>query len=83
MKGNNNNKYFYFGGKKYFLNLDKIKEVCFAPQNENSNNELEISQAYEMDDNGEMKLSSKVEHETKTFSNPQSDMIVYDFVGRS
>lgn len=74
------NKYFTFGGKKYCINLNKLKEICNTSPGETGNNELEISQAYETDDNGELRLSSKVEHETKTFGNAQQDVIVYDFV---
>ena len=76
----NNNKYFRFGGKKYVLNLMKLKDVCITPRNEDGNNELEISQAYEADDNGELRLSSKVEHETRTYGSSQNDVIIYDFV---
>ena len=80
MRNNNNSKFISFCGKKYFLNLKKLKEICITPSTENGNNEIEISQAYESDENGELKLSSKVEHETKTFGNTNNDMIVYDFV---
>jgi len=75
-----NNKYFSFCGKKYVLNLMKLKEICLTPPSKDGNNELEISQAYEADDNGELRLSSKVEHETRTFGTSQNDVIVYDFV---
>lgn len=80
MNTSNKNNLFSFGGRKYFLDLAKLKDVCITPSNKDGNNELEISQAYEVDDSGELKLSSKIEHETKTFGTPQNDMIVYDFV---
>lgn len=80
MRNNNNSKFISFCGKKYFLNLKKLKEICITPSTENGNNEIEISQAYESDENGELRLASKVEHETKTFGNTNNDMIVYDFV---
>lgn len=81
MKKNfNSNKYFSFLGKKYSLNFNKLKEVCLSSSNDGGNKEFEISQAYETDENGELKLSNKVEHETRIIGNQQNDMIVYDIV---
>ena len=42
--------------------------------------EYEISQVYELGEDGDLNLSSKVEHETKSSTNPQNDMIVYDVI---
>ena len=76
----NNGKYINFKGKKYVIDLDKFKQVCTPITNDFGTREYEISQVYESDENGELNMSSKVEHETKGTGNPQNDMIVYDVV---
>lgn len=75
-----NTKYLTFKGKKYVLDLDVFKSVCTPTSKELRTSEYEISQVYESDENGELNMSSKVEHETKGNGNPQNDMIVYDVV---
>jgi len=74
------NKYITFAGKVYVLNLDKFREVCTPKASELGTREYEISQVYEVDDDGDFSMQSKVEHETKGAGNPQNDMIVYDVV---
>ena len=73
-------KYFSFKGKVFVIDIDKFKSVCTPYTKEWGTREYEISQVYERTENGEMDLSSKVEHETKGNGNPQNDMIVYDVV---
>lgn len=73
-------EYISFKGKRYALNLEKFKEVCTPTPSEFGPREYEVSQVYESDDNGEFSLQSKVEHETKSAGNQQTDMIVYDVV---
>lgn len=73
-------KYFSFCGKKYAFNLSKLKEVCLLSSKDDINKEVEIAQTYEVNDNGELEISNKVEHETKTYGNQQNDMIIYDIV---
>ena len=73
-------KYVTFKGKKYVIDLDKFKSVCTPITNDFGTREYEISQVYEPDADGELSISSKVEHETKGTGNPQNDMIVYDVV---
>lgn len=80
MKMSINDKYYGFCGKKYALNLEKLKDVCLTSSKDGLNKEVEISQAYEPDDNGELVISNKVEHETKIYGNQQNDMIIYDVV---
>lgn len=80
MKNNKEQKYYYFSGKKYYFDLEKIKEICLTSSNSAGNKEYEISQAYEADDDGNLKISSKVEHETKIIGNQQNDVIIYDIV---
>ena len=77
---NKNEKYISFKGKKYALNLQKLTEICLSSSKSGGTSEMEISQAYEAQDNGEFTLASKVERETKTHGSLQNDMIIYDFV---
>jgi len=74
------NKYFEFCGKKYAFDLARLKEVCLTSSKDGVNKEYEISHAYEQNEDGDLVLSNKVEHETKIFGNQQNDMIIYDVV---
>ena len=67
-------------GKKYSFNLDKVKEICLKNSESGGTIQREISQAYDMQDDGDYVVSSKVEHETKVIGNSQNDMIIYDIV---
>lgn len=79
-KNKKKDKYISFNGKKYALNLEKLKEVCLTPSNENGGREFEVTQVYEPDGSGDFNIASRVEHETKTSKVLQNDMIVYDIV---
>ena len=79
-KNNNNEKFISFDGKKYALNLERLKEVSLTSSSENGAREVEITQVYEPDGGGDYTISSRVEHETKVSKTPQNDMIIYDFV---
>ena len=68
-----------FNGKYYRLNIKKINEFCLVSSGKD-NNEREITEAYENDENGEFRLSSKINREITTAGNTQEDMIVYDFI---
>ena len=57
-------KYITFNKKKYAFNLEKLKEVCLT-SSDKGGRELEITQVYEPLEDGEMVISSRVEHETK------------------
>ena len=61
-------------------NLVKLKEICLSSSSEGGIKEIQIAQTYEVDENDELNIVSKVEHETKSFNNAQNDMIVYDIV---
>jgi hypothetical protein len=76
----NKSKYISFKGKKYALNLERLKEVCLTPSLEHGAKEIEITQVYEPDGGGDFSISSRVEHETKSNKTLQNDMIVYDIV---
>lgn len=73
-------KYISFGGKKYSLNFDRLKEVCLTSSSEGISKEMEITQVYEPDSSGEFSISSRVEHETKANKNLQNDLIIYEIV---
>lgn len=75
-----NEKYIQFKGKKYAFNLEKFREVCTPVPSEFGPREFELSQIYERDETGDFSIQQKVEHETKSAGNQQSDMIVYDVV---
>lgn len=77
---NQKSKYIAFNGKKYALNLEKLKEICLTSSSEYGGKEMEITQVYEPDNSGEFSIASRVEHETKVNKTPQNDMIVYDIV---
>ena len=75
-----NNKYsLTFNGKYYRLNLEKINKFCLT-SSEKKSNEREITEGYETDENGEFRLSSKINREITTGGNEQEDAIMYDFV---
>lgn len=69
-----------FKGQSYSINLLKLKEICLSSSKDGGTKEVQIAQTYEIDENGEFELQTKVEHETKTIGNPQNDMIIYDIV---
>lgn len=75
------NKYITFKGKRYAIDFEAFKRVCI-PTNKDlvGTREYEISHVYELGDDGELNMSSKVEHETKSSNNQQNDMIVYDVI---
>lgn len=73
-------KYIPFNGKKYIFNLDALKKVCLTSSMENPGREVEITNVYEPNGDGDYIIASKVEHETKINKTQQNDMIVYDFV---
>lgn len=69
MTPNVENKMFVFNGKKYFINIDKIKEICFPRQDEGIK-QVDITEEYEAPENGDgISMVSKVAHETKTTGN--------------
>lgn len=78
--GNSKDKFITFNGKRYAFNLEKVKEVCLTASQDSGSNEVEITNVYETNGDGDYTLASKVEHETKVNKNPQNDMIVYDIV---
>ena len=75
-----NDKYsLTFSGKKYRINLDVLNKVCLIPQ-EKVNPDREITEAYEIDDGGEFRLTSKINREITDAGNAQDNMFIYDFI---
>ena len=75
-----NEKYsLTFNGKYYKLNIERINNFCLVSSGK-TGSEGEITEAYETDENGEFRLSSKINREITTTGNTQEDMIVYDFI---
>ena len=75
-----NGKYsLTFNGKYYKLNIERINNFCLVSSGKNGN-EREITEAYENDEKGEFRLSSKINREITPAGNSQEDMIVYDFI---
>lgn len=74
----NKDDHIKFGDFTYCLNLEKLKELCLTSSKEGGGREIQIAQTYEVDENDELNLISKVEHETKSVGNNQNDMIIYD-----
>ena len=68
-----------FAGKKYKLNIDKINKFCLT-SSEKKSNEREITEGYETDENGEFRLSSKINREITRDGNSQEDVIMYDLI---
>lgn len=68
-----------FNGKYYKLNLDKINQFCLISSGK-PGSEGEITEAYESDENGEFRMTSRINREITTAGNTQNDMIVYDFI---
>jgi hypothetical protein len=79
-KTNKVGKYISFGGKRYALNFERLKEVCLTSSSDGVSKEMEITQVYEPDSIGEFSMTSRVEHETKVNKNPQNDLIIYEIV---
>lgn len=65
-------------GSTYYLNVDAIMKWCLSSSS-NTYKESEINEGYDMNDDGDIQLVSKVIRETKT-SNSQDDTIRYDFI---
>lgn len=80
-KNNDIGKYLTFNGKKYAVDLDVLKKVCLTSSMDGGGTkEIEISQSYERNEDGDFELAAKLEHETKMIGNTQNDMIIYDII---
>lgn len=67
-----------FGNYTYRLNFEKLKEVCLTSSKDCTQKEIEITQNYQLDDDDELNIVEKTEHEVKMLGNSQNDMIIYD-----
>ena len=68
-----------FNGKYYSLNMDRISQYCLV-SSEKPSNESEITEAYDYDENGEFRLTSKINREITSPGNSQGDMFTYDLI---
>jgi len=72
-------RYVVFNNKKYAFNLSKIKQFCVVSDKE-TGKETEVIEAYELDSDETMKMTSKTCRDVKGAGNPQNDTIMYDLV---
>lgn len=68
-----------FNGKYYRLNIEKINQFCLISSGK-AGSEGEITEAYESGEDGQFRLTSRINREITTQGNSQDDMIVYDFI---
>ena len=73
-----NTDFIKFGNYTYRLNFEKLREICLGSSKECSQKEIQITQNYQLDDDDELSLVEKSEHEVKMIGNSQNDMIIYD-----
>lgn len=64
--------------EEYFLDINAIIKWCLSSSN-TPFKESEINEGYDINDEGDIQLISKVIRETKT-NNSQDDTIRYDFI---
>jgi hypothetical protein len=72
-------KYIKFGEHTYYIDLNKLREVCSLSKNDLGGKEIQIVQTYDMDDSEGIRLAQKIEHETKSMGGNQNSM-VYDIL---
>ena len=65
-------------GERYCLDIDAITKWCLS-SSLNPSKETEINEGYDSDENGDIKITTKVVRELKT-GNSQDDTIRYDFL---
>lgn len=64
--------------EEYYLDIDAIMKWCLTSST-NPFKESEINEGYDTDDEGDLKIATKVVRELKT-ANVQDDTVRYDFV---
>lgn len=72
-------RFLVYQDKKYAFNLAKIKQFCVVSDKE-TGKETEVIEAYELDNDDTMKMTSKTCRDVKGAGNPQNDTIMYDLV---
>lgn len=73
------NNMFVLDGKKYAMDLEKIKSFCLTSDKERGG-QVEVMEVQEPGDNGLLGVVSKTVHEVKSTGNPQNDTIAYDLI---
>ena len=73
--------YLVFNTKKYVLDVKAIIDFCLVSEEKNIRGN-EITEGYEKlnEDDDILTLTSRVIRENTDVSNPQNDMIAYDFI---
>lgn len=71
----NKNNCIKNGDYTYYINLDKLKEVCLTSSSDIGAKEVQIIQTYEPDDMDGLGLSQKIEHETKSLGGNLNAMV--------
>lgn len=72
------NKNIELFGEKYYLDIENIVKWCLNSTN-NPFKESEINEGYDIDENGDLQMISKVVRETKV-NLMQDDTIRYDLI---
>lgn len=72
------NNIINISNEEYYLDIDAIIKWCLSSSNMPFK-ESEINEGYDLNDEGDIQLVSKVIRETKT-NNSQDDTIRYDFI---
>lgn len=72
-------RFVVYNDKKYAFDLNKIKKFCVVSDKE-TGKETEVIEAYELDTDETMKMTSKTCRDVKGAGNPQNDTIMYDLV---
>ena len=72
--------YVEINRKVYYLDMQKLIDFCLISESKNVRDN-EITEGYEKlsDDSNVLTLTSRVVREASGVSNPQNDMITYDF----
>lgn len=73
-------KYVKFNGRSYAFDFNRMVEVCSLTSRDPQKDEIEISNVYDRDEEGEYYVSQKVEREMKRGTNSQCEMMCYDVI---
>lgn len=73
------NNMFVLNGKRYAMDIVKIKNFCLTSDKEKGG-QVEVMEVQEPGDNGLLGVVSKTVHEVKSTGNPQNDTIAYDLI---
>lgn len=69
-----------YNDKKYAIDLNVLKKVCLLSDVGGKKKDSEITESYEINDSGDMELTTKIIRDVDSERNTQGDMILYDVV---